>query len=417
MRVLYCTDTYPPQVNGVSVVTALSVAGLSERGWDCAVVAPRYPASMRSTFNAEGNGGTMELERTTLASVPMPGYAETRLCAPDYLAVARAVRRFAPDLVHCETEFMAGRLGQIAAARFGVPIVTSYHTDFAKYTAAYGVPRLERTVSSYISRFHRRALRTYTPSAPARDYLHSIGVANVEVWGRGVEIEAFTPRRRSVALRAMLGADRNFVFLYAGRLAAEKGVDVILRAFAIARAALPPDSIHLVIAGGGPLEDGIRASATQDMSFLGYLDRGRSLPELYASCDAFLFSSTTETLGLVVLEAMASGMPVIATPAGGVADHLRDGENGLTYPPRDAPAMAAQMIRLAQDHALAARLGAGARLTAEGLSWELEYDRLDLSYRELLEDQPAGASWYCSSFPSAISYVHTRSERPANVTR
>lgn len=81
------------------------------------------------------------------------------------------VRRIAPDLVHCETEFMAGRLGQLAAARAGVPIATSYHTDFAKYTAAYGVPRLERTGSNYIARFPRRALRTYTPSAPARDYL------------------------------------------------------------------------------------------------------------------------------------------------------------------------------------------------------------------------------------------------------
>jgi len=385
MRVLYCTDTYPPQVNGVSVVTALSVAGLAARGWDCAVVAPRYPARMRNTFSADGNGGTMEHERTTLASIPMPGYAETRLCAPDYPAVARAVRRFAPDLVHAETEFMAGRLGQLAAARAGVPIVTSYHTDFAKYTAAYGVPRLERAVSRYISRFHRRALRTYTPSSPARDYLQSIGVTQVEVWGRGVETAAFTPRRRSVSLRAALGADRKFVFLYAGRLAAEKGVDVILKAFAIARQALPAGAIHLIIAGGGPLEADVRASASPDMSFLGYLDRERSLPELYASCDAFLFSSTTETLGLVVLEAMASGIPVVATPAGGVADHLRDEENGLTYPPRDASAMAAQMIRLAQDRPLAARLGAGARRTAESLSWELEYNRLDASYRELLE--------------------------------
>ncbi|MDB4910989.1 MAG: glycosyltransferase, partial [Gemmatimonadetes bacterium] len=261
MRVLYCTDTYPPQVNGVSVVTALSVAGLSARGWECAVVAPRYPASMRSTFSADGDGGTMERERTTLASMPMPGYAETRLCAPDYPAVARAVRRFAPDLLHSETEFMAGRLGQIAAARAGIPIVTSYHTDFARYTAAYGVPRLERTVSRYISRFHRRALRTYTPSAPARDYLHSIGVENVEVWGRGVETTAFAPSKRSATLRNSLGADRKFVFLYAGRLAAEKGVDVILRAFAAARAALPESSIHLVIAGGGPLEGEIRANA------------------------------------------------------------------------------------------------------------------------------------------------------------
>jgi glycosyltransferase involved in cell wall biosynthesis len=121
------------------------------------------------------------------------------------------------------------------------------------------------------------------------------------------------------------------------------------------------------------------------MSFLGYLDRDRALPELYASCDAFLFSSTTETLGLVVLEAMASGIPVIATPAGGVADHLRDDENGLAFPPNDAVAMSTQMVRLAQDHALAARLGAGARNTAEALSWELEYDRLDASYRELLD--------------------------------
>jgi phosphatidylinositol alpha 1,6-mannosyltransferase len=384
MRVLYCTDTYPPQVNGVSVVTALSIAGLDARGWECAVVAPRYPASMRSTFGRDGIGGTMERERTTLASVPMPGYPETRLCAPDYAAVSRAVRRFAPDLLHAETEFMAGRLGQIAAARAGIPIVTSFHTDFAKYTRAYGVPRLERTVSRYISRFHRRALRTYTPSAPAREYLRTIGVTSVEVWGRGVDTAAFAPRNRSAALRASLGADRKFVFLYAGRLAHEKGVDVILRAFALAREALPPASIHLVIAGGGPLEPSIRARASSDMSFLGYLDRTRALPELYASCDAFLFSSTTETLGLVVLEAMASGIPVIATPAGGVADHLSDDANGLAFPANDAAAMSAQMIRLAQDHALAARLGAGARHTAEALSWELEYDRLDASYRELL---------------------------------
>ena len=398
MRVLYCTDTYPPQVNGVSVVTALSIAGLDARGWECAVVAPRYPATMRSTFGLDGIGGTMERERRTLASVPMPGYPETRLCAPDYVAVSRAVRRFAPDLLHAETEFMAGRLGQIAAARAGIPIVTSFHTDFAKYTRAYGVPRLERTVSRYISRFHRRALRTYTPSAPAREYLRTIGVTNVEVWGRGVDTAAFAPRNRSNALRASLGADRKFVFLYAGRLAHEKGVDVILRAFALAREALPPASIHLVIAGGGPLESSIRARASSDMSFLGYLDRTRALPELYASCDAFLFSSTTETLGLVVLEAMASGIPVIATPVGGVADHLSDDANGLAFPANDAAAMAAQMIRLAQDHALAARLGAGARHTAEALSWELEYDRLDASYRELLEQrQPAGEPRHADS--------------------
>lgn len=383
-RILFCTDTYPPQVNGVSVVAALSVSGLEERGWECAVIAPRYPDEPESTFSHVRLGGAVN-DLTAVASVPLPGYADIRLSAPRYGVVARVIDRFRPDLVHCETEFVLGRLGQIAAQRAGIPTISSYHTDYSRYAASYGVPWLRGAVSSYLRRFHRRSVRVYTPSVPARDDLHALGVRDVEVWGRGVDTEAYHPRRRSAAMRSGLNLGDRFTFVHVGRLAPEKGVDRILGAYARARALLPAGTIHLVIAGSGPSEAALRASAPPDVTFLGFLDRAKTLPILYASCEAFLFSSLTETLGLVVLEAMASGLPVIATPAGGVADHLRHLENGVSYPANDVDAMAHAMVDLVMRPELRARLAEGARRTAEALSWERELDRLDASYREVCE--------------------------------
>jgi glycosyltransferase involved in cell wall biosynthesis len=173
-------------------------------------------------------------------------------------------------------------------------------------------------------------------------------------------------------------------------VAAEKGVHRILEAFAIARALLPVGTVHLVVAGGGPEESALRDAAPRDVTFLGVLDHKRALPQLYASADAFVFASLTETLGLVVLEAMASGLPVVATPAGGVADHLRDGENGLAFPGGDVRQMAHSMVRLAMNRNLRDQLGSGARRTAERLDWEGELDRLGASYREVCLSHQAG---------------------------
>ncbi|MFI5232250.1 MAG: glycosyltransferase family 4 protein [Gemmatimonadales bacterium] len=372
MRVAYCTDTYPPQVNGVSVVTSISVEGLRARGWDVHVIAPKYP-----------EGGAAAANMTAIPSVSLPLYPDVRLVAPDYFSVRRALDRFRPDVVHCATEFLVGRLGQIAATRARLPIVTSYHTDFSRYMASYGVPWLAKPVSRYLARFHKRALRTFTPSHASRDDLRLLDVADVVVWGCGVDADRFHPSRRWQELRVKLGIDGAFTFLYVGRLAAEKGVDVVVEAYRRAEARLPRGSTRLVIAGAGPEERRIRAAAPAGTVFLGFLDRETALPALYASSDAFAFASTTETLGLVVLEAMASGLSVVATPAGGVAEHLRDGENGLEYAANDVDACADAMVRLASDGALSVRLRAGARRTAEALSWRHELDRLDESYRSI----------------------------------
>ncbi len=382
-RLLVCTDTYPPQVNGVSVVTSLSVAGLAARGWEIAVAAPRYPAGMRDAFPPDTwRAGTREL--LLLPSAPLPFYPDIRLSLPNRYALARLFARHSPDLIHCATEFSVGWLGQSLARREQVPVVTSYHTDFSRYTDAYGVGWLRPTVARHLARFHQRAARTYTPSAPAAADLALLGVRDVEVWGRGVDTRHFHPRHRSDALRAAYGRKDTFVFLHVGRLAAEKGVELILHAFARARAQLPAGSVHLVVAGDGPRADGVRALGNDDVSFLGNLDRTDVLPRLYASADAFVFASLTETLGLVILEAMASGLPVVATPAGGVADHLRDGENGIAFPPGDVDAMAHAMISLALNHPRALDLGATARATAERLDWSEELDRLDASYRAVI---------------------------------
>jgi phosphatidylinositol alpha 1,6-mannosyltransferase len=381
MRVLFCTDTYPPQLNGVSIVTALSVAGLTRLGWECAVVAPEYPEKTRTQWQAEPDPAGVQV--LSLPSVALPRYPEVRLAVPRASRVHRLTERFRPDLIHCETEFTVGRMGQIAAARAGVPAVSSYHTNFGRYTEAYGVPGLRRQVSAYLGRFHRRSRRVYTPSTASREEVLRLGARDVEVWGRGVDTELFHPGRRSQAMRAALGMGSRFTFLYVGRLAPEKRPEQILEAFRLASEILPRGVIHLIIAGSGPRESELRAAAPPGVTFLGLLERQSQLPDLYANCDAFLFASVTETLGLVVLEAMASGLPVIAPPAGGVRDHLVDGENGIACPEGDAAEMARAMIRLTGDWTLSRHLARGARRTAERLIWTRELERLDLSYQEI----------------------------------
>jgi glycosyltransferase involved in cell wall biosynthesis len=391
MRVLYCTDTYPPQINGVSVVTELSVAGLSRRGWDCAVVAPRYPRKAHAVWDGDAEAPSAA-PVTSLPSVAVPGYSELRLAVRGQQTLREVIRRFRPDIVHCETEFSVGRMGQRAAAAAGVPLVSSYHTDFGRYAEAYGMPWLRRTVTGYLARFHRRSRRVYTPSAVAKADLAALGVDQVEVWGRGVDTTVFSPRRRSQELREALGMGSRFTFVYVGRLAAEKQVAVVVEAFRLASAQVPRGVIHLVIAGTGPCQADLRASAPDGVRFLGFLDRRTALPDLYANCDAFVFASVTETLGLVVLEAMASGLPVIAAPEGGVRDHLRDSLNGLTYEAGNAAAMARAMVLLVNEWEFTRRLARNARRTAEVLSWERELDRLDASYRALCDGEEAPSS-------------------------
>jgi glycosyltransferase involved in cell wall biosynthesis len=368
----------------------MSVAGLARRGWQCHVIAPKYPPPTSAAFpDVETPNGA---SATALPSARLPGYPDIRLAAPLLGQVARAIDRFRPDIIHSATEFVIGWMGQRMALTRHVPAVSSYHTDFARYARAYRVPWMAAPVARFIARFHARSRRTYTPSVSARDDLLALGLHDVEVWGRGVDASAFHPSKRSEPLRDTYGGRDGVILLHVGRLAPEKGVEHILQAFAVAQQQLPVGAVQLVVAGTGPSEPALRQMASPNVTFLGNLDRRSVLPRLYASADAFLFASVTETLGLVVLEAMASGLPVIAAPAGGVADHLRHDVNGLAYRPNDVSALAHAIIAIVLERDKRKRLGQQARATAEALSWESELDRLDVSYREVLaqSQQPHG---------------------------
>jgi glycosyltransferase involved in cell wall biosynthesis len=194
---------------------------------------------------------------------------------------------------------------------------------------------------------------------------------------------AYRPDRRNVALRRRLGFDGRFAFLHVGRLAAEKNIDLLIQAFVRCQELVGRERAMLMVAGDGPRRAELERTAPEGIRFLGYLDRTTELPELYASADAFVFSSETETLGLVILEAMASGLPVVAAPAGGVGAYLRHGVNGLAYPPGDREAMARYMADLVTEPPLRESLADGARRTAESLGWDRELDRLARIYQNM----------------------------------
>jgi phosphatidylinositol alpha 1,6-mannosyltransferase len=165
-------------------------------------VAPRYPEATHLAWSETGGRASLPVELVSLPSIALPRYPEVRLALPLPGPVHRLVERFRPDLIHCATEFSIGRMGQLAAARAQLPLVSSYHTDFARYADAYGKSWLRGTVSSYLTRFHRRSPRIYTPSTVSRDDLLRFQVSDVQVWGRGVDAQLFHPGRRSPEMRA-----------------------------------------------------------------------------------------------------------------------------------------------------------------------------------------------------------------------
>ena len=385
MRILFCTDTFPPQLNGVSVVTAAMVTGLRARGWECGVMSPVYEAA-EPTVRPE----PADVPRFGVRAWSWPPYPDVRLAWPSRRRVGALLDSFRPDVVHCATELLIGRAGLLEASARGIPVCTTYHTDFSRYCDAYGVPLLRPLVRRWIGRFHRRATRTLVPSRTAQRDLSALRISGTDVWGGGIDVEHFHPRHFSLLTRHRFAMGPAFTFLFVGRLAPEKNVELLLEAFARLQATRPAHAVRLLIAGTGPSEAALRARAGAGVTFLGAVDRTTDLPALYASSDAFVFASETETLGLVVLEAMASGLPVIACQAGGVADYLEHARNGLAFTPGNVDGCTSAMARVMDDASLHERVRSGARATAESMSCTRELDRLDTMLRELVT-QPVSA--------------------------
>jgi len=370
VRIALVTDTYVPQVNGVSTIVRRTVDALARGGHQVAVVAPRYPGS-------EG-AAAGELR---VASIPFPPYPAIRLSAPRFGAVSQFLDRFQPEVVHVHTEGPLGLLGRRHAIARRLPLVTSFHTDFPRYAKHYGAGVVTPLVWQWLRWFHRPAVWTLTPGEGTKRELESHGIAAPHVWGRGVDPRLFHPSRREAGWRRWLaGGDDTTVVLHVGRLAREKNLEILMAAWRLARRHVAQRATF-VIAGEGPLT----ARLIGELPFvrqLGFLPRER-LAALYASSDLCVLPSSTETCGLVALEAMASGLPVIAADAGGLRENVRHGETGILVPPRDAIGFAEAIEALVADPRRRFAMSAAAREAAVARDSAVEDSELLTRYAEL----------------------------------
>ena len=317
-------------------------------------------------------------------ALPLPLYPELKLALPRP-SVSEALEAFGPDLVHVVNPAVLGLGGIWLAKTRNIPLVASYHTHLPKYLEHYGLGMLEPVLWELLKAAHNQAQLNLCTSTAMVAELSERGIQHTALWQRGVDTELFRPELRSQAMRERLLGDRSDtdqLLLYIGRLSAEKQIERIRPVLD----ALP--GARLALVGDGPyrqqLETLFAGSAT---TFVGYL-AGEELASAYASADAFLFPSSTETLGLVLLEAMAAGCPVVGANRGGIPDIVTDGENGCLYEPEGgdggAGSLTAATLRLLGDGSQRQQLRRNARQEAERWGWVGATEQLRGYYRQVL---------------------------------
>jgi len=272
-----------------------------------------------------------------------------------------------PDVVHIATEGPLGLSALRAALRLQVPLSSSFHTNFHTFSEFYGLGAFRRLGLAYLKWFHNRAACTMVPTTQTQDQLRAAGFCNLAVVPRGVDAQLYSPAKRSERLRHSWGATPDdTVVLYVGRLAPEKNVPLAIDAFARMRPAA--SSVRLVLVGDGPERHRLER-AHPEIIFAGKR-QGEDLAEHYASGDVFLFPSLTETFGNVTLEAMASGLAVVAYDEAAAHEHIRHLESGFLVAPGRAREFVDAAARLVTQPELVRRLREGAVRAARPIDWE-----------------------------------------------
>jgi glycosyltransferase involved in cell wall biosynthesis/predicted metal-dependent phosphoesterase TrpH len=321
-------------------------------------------------------------------SVPLPTSEHISLHFPSILEVLDLVLREQPDVIQVATPGPVGLCGLIVGKLLEIPVVGSYHTELGPYTLHLTRDLVvAEAMGMYVDWFYGRCDRVLAPTRVVADALVERGVTpSVALWSRGVDTGFFTPRRRNEELRQQLLGDGERLLLSVGRLSVEKRLDILLSALAIAQVDAP--GLRLAIVGEGPARSELERLAGEGVTFLGEL-RGTRLAEIYASADIFCFPSTTDTFGQVMLEAGASGLPVIAAAAGGALELVRPGITGMLVDPDDPKAFAKAILSLVQSEPLRERLGEAGRQTSLRRTWESSLLELRDAYRSVLEPRPA----------------------------
>jgi glycosyltransferase involved in cell wall biosynthesis len=373
VRIAFFTETFLPKVDGIVTRLTKTLPHLVEAGDEVLIFCPEGAPDSHAGAQVVG-----------VPAMPLPLYPELKLALPRP-AVSEALERFQPDLVHVVNPAVLGLGGIWLAKTRNLPLVASYHTHLPKYLEHYGMGMLEPLLWELLKAAHNQAELNLCTSTAMVDELAAKGIEHTALWQRGVDTALFRPELASPAMRQRLHGSHNDtgnLLLYIGRLSAEKQIERIRPVLE----ALPEARLALV--GDGPhrqhLERVFEGTAT---TFVGYLS-GDALASAYASGDAFVFPSSTETLGLVLLEAMAAGCPVVGANRGGIPDIVTDGVNGRLYEPNQPASLITAVQRLLGDQASRSQLRMSARLEAERWGWAGATAQLRGYYRQVLERRP-----------------------------
>jgi 1,2-diacylglycerol 3-alpha-glucosyltransferase len=358
------TDVYFPRVNGVSTSIQTLRQALDEAGHASVLVAPDYPATVA------------EADIVRVPGWQIPRDPEDRLMHPR--ALASALEDLNPDdfdLVHIHTPFLAHRAGVRWARKHGLPCVETYHTLFEEYFHHY-LPFLPKRWLAAAARMISRkecdgVTAVIAPSSAMRNALLGYGVSRpIHIIPTGLNLADFA-HCDGPAFRALHGiAPQRPVMAYVGRVAFEKNLDFLLRVTEQVRHSLP--EVLFVIAGEGPARASLERAVAKrglinNVRFVGYLERRTELPACYCASDVFVFASKTETQGLVLLESMALGVPVVGLAEMGTRDVLEEGA-GCRIAPDDVAGFAQTLLPLLNDRATAQALGAAGKTYAAGWS-------------------------------------------------
>jgi len=315
-------------------------------------------------------------------SLPLPTYESLDLSFLSLREVIGEAERLRPDIVHVATPGPVGLAGLAVARLLDLPLVGSYHTELGPYALHLTKDLVVAdALETYVHWFYRQCATVLAPTHAVADELGGRGYTNrIAVWGRGVDTRRFSPKRLDPALRSRLLGAGDTLLLSVGRVSEEKRIRVLLEAFERLRPALP--ALRLAIVGDGPARDLLERTAGRNVTFLGEL-RGDSLARVYASADVFCFPSTTDTFGQVILEASASGLPVVAAAAGGAPELVRHLETGLLVPPDDVTALAEALHLLAGDPLLRRKLGTAGLAAARERTWDKSFAELRQAYADV----------------------------------
>jgi glycosyltransferase involved in cell wall biosynthesis len=358
-------------VNGVARTLDRLIAECHRRGIETLVVTPEDTESL-----APSPGVTRWPSRAFWA------YPQLRMSTPSPSRALALLQQFRPSLVHLATPFGIGLSGRRAARALGLPLVTSYHTHFTAYLRHYRLQALDTISWPTLRWFHNGGTHTFAPTSIVARELTARGFRGVRVWGRGIDTARFSPTHRSEALRASIGCGPDTCLVaYVGRLAPEKGIDTAMTAMSPLLAA-EPDRLRFVVVGDGPAEQRLRAEAPEGVVFLGRRE-GTALAEAYASADLFLFPSTTETFGNVVLEAMASGLAVISH-ADGPTTEFAHADTALPVDVQSPTAIRAAVRQLLDDPTRRQRIARAGREEALRRGWPTVWDTLFTDYASAL---------------------------------